>query len=73
MASMSNPKPVDVKKLGKELAKFAMDGGESYCWQCMTLWKKASPEEQNYALYKEALKLLYKTEIGQQYARFKDV
>jgi len=55
------------------LAKFAMDGGDSYCWQCMTLWKKASPEEQNYALYKEALKILYKTEIGQQYARFKDV
>jgi len=64
-----SPPNLDVKKLGKELAKFATDGGDSYCRSCMRLWESLPPDDKNYALYKEALKLLYKTPLGQEYAR----
>jgi hypothetical protein len=64
-----SPPNLDVKKLGKELAKFATDGGDIYCRACMRLWESLPPDDKNYALYKEALKLLYKTPLGQEYAR----
>ena len=67
---MSSPN-LDVKKLGKDLAQFATDGGEDYCWRCLRLWEGLPPDDKNYAIYKEAARLLYKTEIGQKYAKHK--
>jgi hypothetical protein len=60
---------LNVKKLGKELAKFATDGGDGYCRSCMRLWESLPPDDKNYAIYKEALRLLYKTPLGQDYAK----